>query len=276
MHSMDYFFRLRRSQEGDTSDHELLRKRVDELENALTLTQSQKERELSHLAAHAEALETQRSRDTLEAQAKIGNLEATIIAKDATIQSLQKELSSVKIRAEIESKASETRISHSLEEAAVQHSKAEGLRTRLHQAKGQLRKYKEKARSFYKQLTFASWARDSGFHVGYMEGIESLRSWVQKPGNFPKVGAVSVEELLPSNEIVENMLLIGQEEMPDCRGIKDMGFDPHLLYNHDASTSAKASREEGRQEDSPADSSGSVNSSIDSWDNHRGRDLIKQ
>jgi hypothetical protein len=40
------------------------------------------------------------------------------------------------------------------------------------------------------------------------------------------VDAVSVEELLPPNRIVENMLLIGQEEMPDCRGIKDMGFNP--------------------------------------------------
>jgi hypothetical protein len=255
MHSMDYFFRLRRSQEGDTSDHELLRRRVDELENALTLTQSQKERELSHMAAHAEALEAQRSRDTLEAQAKISNLEAFIVTNDATIQSLQKKLSSAKIRAEIESKASKTRISHSLEEAAVQRSKAEGLKTCLHQAKGQLHKYKENARSFYKQLTSA---------------------WVQKPGNFPKVGAVSVEELLPSNEIVENMLLIGQEEMPDCRGIKDMGFDPHLLYNRDASTSAKASCEEERQGDSPADSSGSVNSSVESWDNQRDKDSIGQ
>jgi SMC interacting uncharacterized protein involved in chromosome segregation len=154
MHSMDYFFRLRRSQKGDTSDHELLRRRVDELENALTLAQSQKERELSHMAAHAEALEAQLSRDTLEAQAKISDLEATIIANDATIQRLQKELSSAKIRAEIESKALETRISHSLEEAAIQRSKAESLKTRFHRAKEQLCKYKEKARSFYKQLTF--------------------------------------------------------------------------------------------------------------------------
>jgi hypothetical protein len=77
--------------------------------------------------------------------------------------------------------------------------------------------------------------------VGYMEGIESLWSWVQKPGNFPKVDAVSVEELLPSNKIVENVLLIGQEEMPDCRGIKDMGFDPHLLYNREASALVKIS-----------------------------------
>jgi hypothetical protein len=78
MHSMDYFFRLRRSQEDDTSDHELLRKRVEELETALTLTRNQKEQELSLLKARAEALEAQLSRDASEAQAKINNLEATL------------------------------------------------------------------------------------------------------------------------------------------------------------------------------------------------------
>jgi hypothetical protein len=253
-------------QEDDTSDHELLRKRAEELENALTLTRNQKEQELSLSTARAEALEAQLSRDALEAQTKINNLEATIAANNVTIQSLQNELSSVKIQAEIESKASEVRISHSLEEASTQRSKAEVLKTRLCRAKEQLRKYKEKARSFYKQLTFASWARDSGFHVGYMEGIESLRSWVQKLGNFPKVDAVSVEELFPSNKIVENMLLIGHAEMPDCRGIKDMGFDPHLLYNRETSAEAKISHEGERQEDSQADSAGSINSSIESWD----------
>jgi hypothetical protein len=70
---------------------------VEELENALTLAQSQKEQELSLLMTHAEALEAQLSWDTLEAQAKISNLEATIVANNATIQSLQKELSSAKI-----------------------------------------------------------------------------------------------------------------------------------------------------------------------------------
>jgi hypothetical protein len=57
MHSMNYFFRLRRSQEDDTSDHELLGERAEELENALTLARSQKEQELALLTARAEALE---------------------------------------------------------------------------------------------------------------------------------------------------------------------------------------------------------------------------
>jgi hypothetical protein len=276
MHSMDYFFRLQQSQEDDTSDHELLRKKAEELEAALILVRNQKEQELSLLKARSEASEAQLSWDALEAQAKISNLEAIVVTNNATIQSLKKELSSAKIQAEIESRASEVRILHSLEEATIQRSKAKGLKTHLHRAKEQLRKYKEKARSFYKQLTFASWVQDSGFHVGYMEGIESLRSWVQKLGNFPKVDKVSVEELLPPNRIVKNMLLIGQEEMPDCRGIKDMGFDPHFLYNRDAQAKAKISHGEKRQGDSEADSTGLINFSAESWDNHPDKDSTGQ
>jgi hypothetical protein len=56
MHSMDYFFRLRRSQENDTSDYELLRKRAEESEATLALVQNQKEQELSHLRTRVDAL----------------------------------------------------------------------------------------------------------------------------------------------------------------------------------------------------------------------------
>jgi hemerythrin superfamily protein len=201
------------------------------------------------------------------AQAKISDLEATIVTNNATIQDLQKELSSAKIQAEIDSKASEVRISHSLEEAASQRNKAEGLKARLLRSKEQLHKYKEKARSFYKQLTFASWARDSGFHLGYMEGIKILRVWVQKPSNFPKVDKVEVEELLPLNRVVENLMSIGQEKMPDCRGIKHMGFDPYLLYDHEVQAIVETSLGGKCQGDSDIDSIGSMNSSVESWDN---------
>jgi BMFP domain-containing protein YqiC len=82
---MDYFFRLRRSQENDTSDYELLRKRAEELEATLALVQNQKEQELSHLRTRVDALEAQLSRDASVAQAKISDLEATIAANNTTI-----------------------------------------------------------------------------------------------------------------------------------------------------------------------------------------------
>jgi hypothetical protein len=90
------------------------------LEATLTLVRNQKEQELSHLKAYAEALKAQLSRVALEAQAKISNLEATIVTNNATIQSPQRELSSAKIQAKIESRASE--VSHNLFSFEVESS----------------------------------------------------------------------------------------------------------------------------------------------------------
>jgi hypothetical protein len=70
--------------------------------------------------------------------------------------------------------------------------------------------------------------------MGYMGGIETLRAWVQKPSSFSRVDKVAVEELLPPKRIDEDALFIRHEEMPDCRGIRRMGFDLHLIYNPEA------------------------------------------
>jgi hypothetical protein len=104
------------------------------------------------------------------------------------------------------------------------------VRAKFRRAKERLCKYKEKTRRFYRQLTFASWGRDTSFSAGYLVGIETFRAWVRKPRNFSKVETVSGEALLPSKDIVEDAQTIGQEEMPDCRGIKYTRFKPYLIY----------------------------------------------
>jgi hypothetical protein len=55
-----------------------------------------------------------------------------------------------------------------------------------------------------------------------------------------------------------------------------MGFDPHFLYNREASALVEISGEAENRGDSQADSSGSVNSSVESWDNHHDKDSIGQ
>jgi hypothetical protein len=146
------------------------------------LIQAQKEKELSLLREHIDALKTRLSKDAPTAQTKISDLEATLVAANVRSEKVvqdhmdtQNKLYSVRIQAELDSKALEVRISHLLEEAATQRSRAKdllksnmGVRACVRRAKEQLHKYREKAHSFYKQLTFASWARDSGFHVGYI------------------------------------------------------------------------------------------------------------
>jgi hypothetical protein len=110
--------------------------------------------------------------------------------------------------------------------------------------------------------------------MGYMEGIETLWAWVQKPDNFSRVDKVAVEELLPPKRVAENVLFIRQEEIPDCRGIRRMGFDPHLIYNPKARAAVKLSPRVECQVDSDVDSTGSVNSSTESWDDLPDKDPI--
>jgi chromosome segregation ATPase len=168
-------------------------------------------------------LETKLAEDNSAAQARINDLEAKLAAANVKFEKaiqdnsdIQNELSSVNVRVKLDLKALEVRISHLLEESGAQYARTEDLmksnldvRAKLRWAKEQLRKYKENARSFYRQLTFASWAQDSGFSVGYMGGIETFRAWVKKPRNFSKVDTVSVEELLPLKGMAEDALTIG-------------------------------------------------------------------
>jgi hypothetical protein len=99
-----------------------------------------------------------------------------------------------------------------------------------------------------------------------MGGIETFWAWVKKPENYLKVDTVSIEALLPLKGIAEDALAIGQEEMPDCRGIKRMGFEPHLLYDPEARAAARLSPRAERQVDSDVDSTGSAVSFAESWD----------
>ena len=150
MHSMDYFFRLRRIQEYNISNSEPLRKKVKDLKAALALVQVEKEKELSLLREHIAMLKTWLCEDALAAQAKITNLEAILAA--ANIRSkkaiqdhlnIQNELSVAKIQAELDSKALEVRISHSLEEAATQRSRAKDILKSNLDVRARLRRAKE-------------------------------------------------------------------------------------------------------------------------------------
>jgi hypothetical protein len=69
--------------------------------------------------------------------------------------------------------------------------------------------------------------------MGYIGGFESFREWVKKPGNFLKVETVSPQDVAPFKRAIANVVSIGQEEMPDCQGLKCMRFKPHLVYNQE-------------------------------------------
>jgi hypothetical protein len=85
-------------------------------------------------------------------------------------------------------------------------------------------------------------------------GIETFQAWVRKPINFSKVETVSIEELLPSKGLVDDAQTIGQEEMPNYKGIKYMGFKPHLINDPKAQAEAKLPPKVECKEDSDIDS----------------------
>jgi hypothetical protein len=113
------------------------------------------------------------------------------------------------------------------------------MKMKFRKAKEKLRKYRTKARSFYRQLSLASWGRDTGFSMGYLGGFETLRDWVKKPGNFLKIDTISPKDVAPLKKVISNIASVGRREMPDCRGIKRMGFRPHLIYDSEARSQAQ-------------------------------------
>lgn len=164
-------------------------------------------------------MEAKLAEDNLATQARINDLKAKLAAVNAISEKaiqdhsdIQKKLSYVKIKAKLELKALNVRLSHLVDKAGAQYTRVEDLlksnldvRAKFCWTKERLRRYKEKAHSFYRQLTFASWVRDLGISAGYLRGIETFQAWVRKLENFSMVETILVEELLPLKEIAEDM-----------------------------------------------------------------------
>jgi hypothetical protein len=68
---------------------------------------------------------------------------------------------------------------------------------------------------------------------------------------------------VPSKQLAREAMSIGQEEMPDCRGITYLGFKPHLKYDPKARVEAELPPRVECKEDSDIDSIKLVGSSAD-------------
>ena len=68
------------------------------------------------------------------------------------------------------------------------------------------------------------------------------------------------------------MQTIGQNEMPDYRGIKYIGFKPHLIYDLKGWADTKLSPRAERKEDLDTKSIDSVGFSTESWDRASAKD----
>jgi hypothetical protein len=170
------------------AENNLLKKRLEESHTNLARlqeTQSRREKEVAE--------------DNIAAQVRIRDLESKLEALQTIFEGILKDHLVIYVKfisAREETDRLNVRLLDAANEMAIYRNKFETLSQSV-KAKERLREYKEKAQSFYRQLTFASWGRDTGFSMGYMGGFESFREWVKKPGNFLKVETVSSEDVVP-------------------------------------------------------------------------------
>jgi hypothetical protein len=75
--------------------------------------------------------------------------------------------------------------------------------------------------------------------MGYLGGFETLKDWVKKPENISKIDTISAKDVAPLKQVIPKVSSIGRREMPDCKGIKRMGFKPHLIYDSEVRSSAQ-------------------------------------
>lgn len=83
-------------------------------------------------------------------------------------------------------------------------------------------------------MSFASWARVSGCGVGYIAGTETFCNWAKHFENHAKIDIVAAEDVVPSRELAREVTSIGQQKMPNCKGITFFGYKPHLKYDPQA------------------------------------------
>jgi hypothetical protein len=161
-----------------------------------------------------------------ESQMKIRWLESKVEASQMMYECFWREHGTTYgkfISAREEASCLNTRLSDVTNELEACRSKVDALsksflamKTKFRKAKEKLREYKTKARSFYRQLSFASWGRDVGFYMGYVGGFETLRDWVKKPENIPRIDTILPRDIAPLKQAISKVSSIGQKEMPDC------------------------------------------------------------
>jgi hypothetical protein len=229
MKGMNFYLRFRRSYENSITENESLKKRLEDSDTNLARLQESYARREKEIAEN-----------NLAVQARIRDLECKLEVVCVISKSVLKDHLRIHTRftsAKIEADRLSMRLLDATNEKAAFHNRTEilsqsilDMKMKFRRAKEKLHKYKEKAQSFYQQLTFASWGRDIGFFVGYIGGFESFQEWIKKPGNLLKVETVAPEDVVPSKGMTLNMLSTDQKEMPHCQGIKCMGDRCQILY----------------------------------------------
>ncbi|XP_059459492.1 uncharacterized protein LOC132189035 [Corylus avellana] len=252
---------LLEAQSARVSEHNTeAESQIQELETGFAAAQARFKRLLTDYSAlEDEASQIKEKHAEVELQCRASKARINSISEE--LQEAQKEALVQCARAE----SAEEKLKTAEERQKVAEEKASSFKGKFCRAKEQVCRYKGKARIFYKQLSFASWARDSGWGLGYITGFETFRDWVKNPSNLINLYTVNAEDVPPAEQAIEEVASIGQKEMPDCKGITFFGYNPFARSEVVGHPEAKEHLEPEEHSDDN-DSSKSVYVSEEEWD----------
>lgn len=247
MKSICMYYNFKSHIHTSASETEDLKKKFEEskVEKALLRgLMAQQENELLLSGQRQSLLEIQAS----EANSQIQGLEAQLMASKENSKRLEEDHSIIKedlkqlkekfIEVDLQCTTLLEHLQEAKEEASVQHMKAEEaaekwkanktkvvrLKAKFKHVKRQLDDYKEKALNYFRQLSFASWAK--GWARRYAVGFETFPNLIFNPSMHINIDMVSPDAFPPKVEAIEELLCIVPKQMPDARGITKFGYWP--------------------------------------------------
>lgn len=200
--------------------------RIQELETKLAAKKAKSKMLLTDYSA-LEDEASQIKEKHVEAELQCRATESRINLFSEELQEAQKEASvqcTITEAAEEKQKLTEKKLLATEEKQKSTEEKLEAaeektlsLKGKFSRAKDQVIRYKEKARSFYKQLSFGSWAWDSGWGIGFIVGFETFRSWSKNPSKHADLDIVKPEDIPPTKEAIKKIAIVRQEQMQTVR-----------------------------------------------------------
>lgn len=181
--------------------------RIQELETKLAAKKAKSKMLLTDYSAlEDEASQIKEKHAEAELQCRATESRINLVSEE--LQEAQKEASVQCTITEVAEKkllATEEKQKSTEEKLEAAEEKTLSLKGKFSRAKDQVIRYKEKARSFYKQLSFGSWAWDSGWGIGFIVGFETFRSWSKNPSKHADLDIVKPEDIPPTKEAIKKL-----------------------------------------------------------------------
>lgn len=160
---------------------------------------------------------------------------------------LSKQLEEAKAKAS----AQRSRGNESVSKLEIAESRLQFFKHRLGAARTELREAKVKAKSYLKQLSYASWTRDIGWIRGIILYFETFRAWASDPNCNIDLNAVDTRDINPSEDAFAEIISLGHREMPYAEGIDTICHNPFKDFKESSSSGSVESSRSQDLKDAP-------------------------